>query len=112
MKDAEGNEFTPLEETPAEQARAKEFLAETQAIEKAIPSEIKSAVAVSLCRMVVYHSNVHGHVEDHAAVVIRVYSPSCAKLKVFGPNGDYTVDSVVQGEEYGQEDRWSWPPRV
>lgn len=70
----------------------------------------------SLGRIVLFRSLNSNGINEHPAVVTRIWSDTCVNLHVFPDYGDsINKTSVNQNESLegpNQELAWRWPPRV
>ena len=70
----------------------------------------------SVGRIVLFRSEHSNGIDEHPAVINRVWSPDCVNLTVFPDCGaPVCKTSVVQNEsltEGHQAHAWRWPPRV
>jgi hypothetical protein len=70
----------------------------------------------SLGRIVLYRSFSSNGVQEHPAMINRVWSDICVNLVVFPDcQAPVTKPSVTQNESLAEGDQsnvWRWPPRV
>lgn len=69
-----------------------------------------------VCRIVQFFVNKEA--EPLAAIITRVFTPTCVNLDVFATNSSYDSPemqmhptSVLQRTENGQDNVWDWPER-
>lgn len=70
----------------------------------------------SVGRIVLFRSELSNGIREHAAIITRVWSPTCVNLTIFPDFGAVLLKtSVNQNEDPAdttQELAWRWPPRV
>lgn len=69
----------------------------------------------SIGRIVLFRGEKSNGVNEHPAIITRVWSDTCVNLTVFLDNGAPIVPTSVNHEENLESSTnpaWRWPPRV